>query len=134
MKNPATGTWFKPSDFYIGAHVTINSFDFTLHESDEYTLSFMEQEREQFPRADPQAVQAELAGQGMNEERAKALAEAFQSNGSDGNQFIDRNEFAKALRDAGFELDDHQVLTLVRRYDTNGDGRINFGEFCAAFA
>merc|ERR1719454_2783828 len=39
-KNPATGRWFKPSDFYIGATVAINSMPFEILRADDATLKF----------------------------------------------------------------------------------------------
>merc|ERR1711870_185278 len=41
-KNAATGTWFQPSDFYVGATVEINSTPFLLRDADEGTLKYME--------------------------------------------------------------------------------------------
>lgn len=42
-KNEASGEYFKPSDLYAGAQVTVNSFKFKLVDADDSTIEFMRQ-------------------------------------------------------------------------------------------
>lgn len=43
-KNPATGTWFKPEDFFVGARVEINGMPFELSAADEATERYFDEE------------------------------------------------------------------------------------------
>lgn len=45
-RNPATGTWFKPEDFFAGATVEVSSVPFTIIEADECTKKYLEKVRE----------------------------------------------------------------------------------------
>lgn len=60
--NPATGTWFKPADFHIGAIIEISAVVFLLLGADEYTLKFMEEQPSEFPFADAAQVTSKLSG------------------------------------------------------------------------
>ncbi len=50
---------------------------------------------------------------------------------SDKNGFIDREEFAALVSSLGAELSEDRVGVAFRAIDVNGNGRIEFGEFCA---
>lgn len=41
LKNPSTGEFFKPSDFFVGARVELNKNNVEVIDMDEYTLKFM---------------------------------------------------------------------------------------------
>jgi hypothetical protein len=41
QKNPHTYQYFKPADFFVGAKLSINNFDFDLLEADDYTTNFI---------------------------------------------------------------------------------------------
>ena len=41
LRNAATGTWFKPTDFGVGKRVAINTFVFDCYEVDSYTAQFL---------------------------------------------------------------------------------------------
>jgi len=43
IKNEVTGEYFKPTDFYVGAVLRINKFEFELIDADESTQKWMEQ-------------------------------------------------------------------------------------------
>lgn len=61
-RNSATGEWFQPSDFYVGASVDVNGCPFMISKADEYTLKFMEQNPEVFGKAGIEGVAAKLSG------------------------------------------------------------------------
>jgi len=43
LKNPETGAYYQPSDFFVGARIILNHFDFEIIDVDEYTKKFIEQ-------------------------------------------------------------------------------------------
>jgi hypothetical protein len=85
VQNPATGEWFKPQDFYLGASLEVNRFQFEITRATERTLNYMETHAADFPMADPQRV-AQKIGQLADEvhethpympvSQVKALAES----------------------------------------------------------
>merc|ERR1711881_692613 len=61
-RNPATGNWFVPGEFFVGATLTISSVPFFIYRADEYTLKFMESYPEVFPQADLPVIAGKLQG------------------------------------------------------------------------
>jgi hypothetical protein len=49
--NPATGKNFSPSDFFVGAEVSISALPMLVVRADEYTLKFMEMNTAMFPQS-----------------------------------------------------------------------------------
>jgi len=99
VKNPATGTWFKPEQFFVGAVVEINSFKFRLTRADGRTLNYMEADTVTFPFADLQAIVPKIAGLADKLREFKsgtALAPA---------------EFQGMVKD---KLSEHETITLAR--------------------
>merc|ERR1719387_141840 len=62
QRNPATGAWLCPKDFFTGATVTINGMPFLLGQADEATLQYMEANLAQYPSSNPRLVAAKLVG------------------------------------------------------------------------
>jgi len=50
-KNPATGAWFKPEDFFVGTTVEVNGVPFNLRGADAWTTQYLESLRA--PAASP---------------------------------------------------------------------------------
>lgn len=48
LKNPSTGDYYEPTDFFVGAQLTVNQFPFEILEADQFTLKFMENNPEVF--------------------------------------------------------------------------------------
>lgn len=41
VKNPLTGEWYRASDFYVGARIQVNKFEFEIIDCDQYTAKFV---------------------------------------------------------------------------------------------
>jgi len=102
-KNPATGKWFKPSDFFVGSIVEINSVPFHLVGADEAALIRMEEDPEQYAVANVPLI---LRKMGM-------LRQYLQSNAGGQLPCPDVQAVADQL---GVELVDHELITLARQY------------------
>jgi len=101
-KNPATGTWFKAVDFYIGALLSINASPFLLTGADDKALCYMEEHPDQFAVAN---VQLAL-------QKIQSLTSWLQKR--DG--MISGATLQQAAEDHGAPLKDHEVLTLSRSF------------------
>lgn len=60
------------------------------------------------------------------------LARAFRIADFDGSRALDRDEFDEALRFAGLFLSLPEISALFKRFDSSGDGSVNFEEFLSA--
>lgn len=122
----AAGDFIKPQDFFVGARLTVNRYNFRLLEADEYTLKYMEENDAQFPQASAGRVLKHLSDEGLTADKTSALFAAIDTSG-DGR--IDAAEFTSALSGAGFHVTPHEVATLMRHFDANADGKIDISEF-----
>lgn len=101
-KNPATGTWFKAVDFYIGALLSINASPFRLTGADEKALSYMEEHPEQFAVADVQVILQKI----------QPLASWLQKQEG----MVSGAQLAAAAEGHGAPLHAHEILTLSRSF------------------
>jgi hypothetical protein len=100
-KNPATGTWFTPTDFQIGGVVEVNSTPFRLLRGDAATLSYMEKYCQYFPMADLRLIGNKLIG----------LQDDFAVRGDT----MTPDDVSKLAEEKlGVTLDPHEMVTLRR--------------------
>lgn len=59
-----------------------------------------------------------------------SLRKLFRRSDPDASGFITFDEFSKLVKNQGFEVTASELAQLMIRYDTNGDGRIEYNEFC----
>ena len=56
--------------------------------------------------------------------------ETFRLVDKDGSGLLGRSEFKQALRDTGIVLQDREVAKLLDRFDSDGDGKVDYKDFC----
>lgn len=56
LKNPTTGSYFTPTDFFVGAELTINVFRFELVDLDSFTMNYAINRPTQFKWADIESL------------------------------------------------------------------------------
>jgi len=120
--DPATGAYYLPPDFFVGAVVTIYSQPFKIHKCDQYTLNFMEENCGFFQLADGAAVKSAL----MGAEGVKAAVEAAAPSGT-----IDVVDLKAVLDGVGVGLVDQQIIALLRMFDADGTGAIDVAKLFA---
>jgi hypothetical protein len=118
-RNPATGDWFKPVDFFVGAGVEINGCPFVIAKADEYTLKYMEQNPEVFGKAGIAEVAAKISG-------LKAVPE-FTG--------MIKPDDLRALAQAklGYTLADQELIAILRACAAPGTSDIATSELAKYF-
>jgi len=128
---PNSAEAFSAADLFVGATLEINSRTFLLTEADGYSYSYMEEHVNLFPKSDFDQVIAAVKAAGIGKE--DALRTSFIEMDIDGSGFLNEPELEGALNKAGINISKQEVITIVRKYDMNGDGRVSIEEFFDAF-
>jgi len=118
---------YKSSDFFVGAKLVLYNRTFLLVEADNYTYNYMEQHPENFPYSDYSRILAKIKL--SNKGREDELRTAFIEMDTDGSGYLSLEELEKALKKAGSNLLKHEVISIMRRQDASGDGKISIEEF-----
>merc|ERR1740138_1542002 len=122
-----TGQLFKPNDFYPGAVIKVYNKPFEIIDMDEYTRKYIENHGAN-QTYDLTAVLEKLR-EGMRQQ-FPLVRDIFRKFDSDHDGVLTCGEFQKALEKWGYKLRDHEVLILMKHFDTRGDGQISYNEFC----
>jgi len=130
LKNPETEEWFLPSEFFVGADVVLNGFNFHILEADEHTLKHMENDSSQFPFANKDEILRKLADKLWD--RSHHRTDTFRLIDQNKDSLITEQEFGDMMSMYGWHLSKHEIMTLFRCYDKNGDGAVGFDEFVKA--
>jgi len=128
---PNSSESYHASNLFVGATLEIHNRTFLLTEADGYTYSYMEEMPAFFPKSDFDRVIAAVKQSGMGKE--DALRTSFIEMDVDGSGFLNEAELEGALTKAGIPISKQEVITIVRKYDVNGDGRVSIEEFFDAF-
>eukprot|EP01105_Mastigella_eilhardi_P014914 TRINITY_DN3395_c0_g1_i2.p2 TRINITY_DN3395_c0_g1~~TRINITY_DN3395_c0_g1_i2.p2 ORF type:complete len:649 (+),score=174.07 TRINITY_DN3395_c0_g1_i2:213-1949(+) len=122
--------YYQPSDFFVGARISLLSWTFVLHDADEATLRHMEANPYEFPMSNVDwvlehvAAQLQAGGKGG----VSALKAAFQRYDHDGS--ISGQQLKDALLLLGVDLAEQEKITLLRRYDLTGEDKVHYFELC----
>lgn len=127
-KNPATNEYYEPKDMQVGACFEFRKHLFILIEADEYTLNFMSNKK--FPGSDVSAIVQKLKEKFR--EQSVLIRDTFRKVDEDHSGSLNMSEFKMALRKFNFDVSDQELISIMRKFDPDGDGSIKYDEFCAA--
>jgi len=128
MKN-SRQEYLKAQDFFVGAAVSLGGYKFVIEGTDNYTLKYMEANRDVFPMANINAILVKLT-RAMNSQ-SNSMEAAFREVDVDRSGSISMAEF-KELLGRFFterEITQQEILTIMRYFDEDGSGNIAFKEF-----
>jgi hypothetical protein len=117
-------------DLYVGGTIQVHDRTFELAQADEYTYTYMENNKHLFIMADSEvllkSLKAQIAG------REDAVRTAFISLDKNGSGQLSGEELEGALCAAGLKFTRHQAMSLKRRLDKDKTGTISISEFLQA--
>merc|ERR1711988_104053 len=126
-KAPASDQFYKPTDMFVGAVMEFRKHRFVLIEADEYTLNYMENKK--FPSSDVNTIVEKLKDKFR--ESSVLIRDAFRRFDRGHSGALNMAEFRDALKQFNFDVTDQELITIMRKFDPNGDGSIRYDEFCA---
>ena len=121
--------YLQPTALYLGAEVDVFKTRFRLTHTDERTVALMEGHDRVFSVASVQEILKKLRD--FVALRHSQIADAFRAFDRDHGGGITADELKQVLVDQQIDVSDHEVLTLMRHFDQDGDGVISFTEFVA---
>lgn len=120
IKRPSSDEYYGPNDFFVGNKVTFMNHKFILKEADEYAYAYMEKNKDQFPQANPVAIQRKIND---NEEYAKEIQETLTDLVDKHGSTCDPQEFREAFVGRIPFLTEHEVITFSR-YAADADENV----------
>jgi Ca2+-binding EF-hand superfamily protein len=126
VKNPGSDMFYKPTDMHVGAVMEFRRHRFILIEADEYTLNYMENKK--YPSSDVSAIVEKLKEKFIADNAL--IRDTFRRYDRDHSGVLNMDEFREALRKFNFDVTDQELITIMRRFDPDGDGGIRYNEFC----
>lgn len=127
-KAAGSDQFYKPTDMFVGAVMEFRKHRFVLIEADEYTLNYMENKK--FPSSDVNAIVEKLKEKFR--ESSVLIRDSFRRFDRDHSGALNMAEFRDALKQFNFDVTDQELITIMRKFDPNGDGSIRYDEFCAS--
>jgi len=122
------GEFYKPTDMFVGSCLQFRKHNFVLIEADEYTLNYMENKK--FPSSDVNALVEALKEKFL--EQSVLIRDTFRRYDKDHSGALNMAEFRDVLHRFNFTVSDQELITIMRKFDPNGDGNIRYDEFCAS--
>jgi len=126
MKNSRQQYW-RAQDFFVGARTSFFSFKFIIEGTDNYTLKYMEENRDRFPMANIGVILKKLTRLFKHLDPARE----FQKHDTDNSGVISRVEFEEMIYQhiTATEITKQEILTIMRFFDSDGSGSIGKAEF-----
>ncbi|XP_028991577.1 EF-hand domain-containing family member C2 [Betta splendens] len=106
--------YFTAQDLYVGAALSLNNKDFQLVDADEYTLKYMEQHAEEFPKSNVGMILSKLRS--IPEEKQTEIRKFLNISDPNNTGFIPYDSLRALLVGLDFGLSEHEVLALGRQF------------------
>lgn len=120
------GNNFTADDFFVGAKVVLNSFPFTILNSDEHSLNYMEHNTEEFTHSDINKIVRRI--QAMLQSKQTGLAEAFRLADENHRGGLDMEVFLSIMDRLKLNVSEQEILTVLRYFDRNNESYVSYEE------
>lgn len=117
-------------DLYVGAVLHIHHRGFELLEADEYTYTYMENNRHVFVMSDTDAILKSLQKQASG--RGEDIRRCFADMDSSESGFLCPCDLEAALSNSNLKFTRHQVIALQRSMEGDNCGRVEIEKFLSA--
>jgi len=130
-KNPDTGRFFCKEDFKINGKIRCCGRCFQIKQASKTTGAGASTGMRSFSRANIRAIINKL--ENKLRRNASSLAKTFRMIDKDKSNYLTYDEMKSFLYSyfADHELTNEEVFVIVRYFDTDGEGRIDYNEFAA---
>jgi len=132
--NPDTGKKFTFKDFFIGAIIKVNCYNFKILDVDNFSKKFIETDgksmRSSLYTASPTQIMQNL--QKRYEEAKEALRAAFHVMDEDRSGNITHEEFIESLTLLHYDIEMKDAEPLLIWFDPDWKGYISYADFCDA--
>lgn len=125
--NQNTGCLFEPKDLLPGQTIRVFNHEFEMLDMDEYTRRYAE-DGDVSAAVDLQALLEKLR-EAMRQQ-LPLVRDIFRRFDLGCNNVIGVEEFKRALQKFNFQISDRNVHVVMRHFDRNQDGHIDYNEFC----
>jgi hypothetical protein len=122
--------YFHGEDFYVGAQLNINGFDFDLLETDSATNSIVNNNTEVFTRDTPEQILQGLADKLYD--KSVNQTQTFLNVDSNKDRMISPEELNDLCMKYNWKLNPHQLKAVFRYFDVDDSGSIDANEFFSA--
>ena len=130
QNNPVTGKYYQERDFSIGRTVQLAGFKLMLVSCDQYTEKYMEDNSDVFPEASLQNIIRKIkSGAKSSESLQEYVISLLKRLDQNNDRFVQIAEFQRGLEEMGIRVTSHEMHLLMRKFDTNSDGKISMEEF-----
>ncbi len=127
MYKPSSEEVYTYLDLYVGASIEVFNRTFELHEADEYTYTYMENNKHIFIMADTEILYKSLKAQAAG--REEAIRTALIESDTHGSGLLSQEQLEAALGAAGLKFTRHQAISLKRRLDKEKSDSVAVEDF-----
>ncbi|KAM9342044.1 EF-hand domain-containing family member C2 [Pholidichthys leucotaenia] len=117
-------------DLFVGAVLCLNSTNFHLLDSDEYTLNYMEQNAEEFPKANMGNILSKLRL--VPEDKQSEIRKFLTLSDPNSTGFIPYDSLRGLLMGLDCGLSEHEALVLGRHFSEHRQPEVDVGLMLAA--
>eukprot|EP00210_Caulerpa_lentillifera_P006079 g5808.t1 len=125
IRKPGTNEPYTYHDLYVGTVLEFHRRGFLLLDADEYTYTYMENNKHTFEKADAEKAFQNLKTQTEDKrEEVKTALLKYAKNGK-----LQTTDLEDAIKECGFELTKHSIVSLKRKIGRENEGAINILDF-----
>lgn len=129
FKNPITSQYYGEKDMQLGASIILEKWRFQLLKADDFTQKYMNDRSDTFPQNNMDYVLNKIRGFAKNYSSTEEFLVNFvKLLDKNQNAYVEFEELVQGMKELGIHLTHHELATIMKTFDTNGDGRLSIEE------